>query len=86
MIVSASEDYGYEKDDILADAISSFAVFASSVGQIAGPIFVGLLTDYIGLKTTCAIAAGINIVAGVIFAFVTKVFSFSEKKYKTRKS
>jgi hypothetical protein len=40
MIKSASEDYGYEKDDILTDVISSFCVFGCSIGEIAG-----VLTD-----------------------------------------
>jgi MFS family permease len=84
MIVSASRDYEYKNDDILTDTISSFSVFAFSIGEIVGPIFAGLLTDAIGIQDTCVIASAINVTFGLIFALGTGVFSCSRKKYKKR--
>jgi MFS family permease len=82
MLKSASEDYGYENDDILTDVISSFCVFSDFLGEIAGPIFAGVFADLIGFKSTCAIAGGINLLSGIIFAIGTGASSFFQERKK----
>jgi hypothetical protein len=75
MIKSAIQDYGYENDDILNDVVSSFSSFSCASGDVVGPIFAGILTDSIGFKSTCAIAAGMNLVSGIAFAIGTGTLS-----------
>jgi MFS family permease len=67
MIKSATIQYGYPKDDILTDVISSFGVIAQALGQIAGFLYAGLFAEVIGIDNAFLGAAGFFLCVGVCF-------------------
>ena len=52
LIQIANESYGYEKDDILSDSISSLSNISCNLGEIVGPVITGLLIGFIGFEET----------------------------------
>ena len=86
MLKSAVECYGYQENDVLNDIISSFATFGGALGEIFGPLFVGIASDFLGVETSCAITALINFVFAFVFFFGTgyleKVICCKKKNIK----
>ena len=86
MLKSAVESYGYKEDDVLNDIISSFATFGGALGEIFGPLFVGIVSDFYGIETCCAIAGLINFVFAFVFfigtGYLEKMICCKKKNIK----
>ena len=52
MIQIANENYGYEKDDMLSDSISSLSNISCNLGEIVGPVVTGVMIGFIGFEET----------------------------------
>lgn len=75
MVESANQDYGYEKDDLLSDAISSLSNIFCDAGEIVGPILTGVLVSLIGFELTSTILAFICLAYALIYFFCSGLFS-----------
>ena len=73
MLKCACEVYGYENDDLLTDAISSFCVIGCSSGEILGPLFSGFVSHWLGIETSCNILSLTTFGFTLIFAIVTEI-------------
>ena len=84
MLKSACSDYNFPNDDILTDAISSFSVIFFSIGEIIGPLYAGSMSNWLGIETTCTIAALITFTFTLIFMIVSGVIPFWLSSHKRK--
>ena len=73
MLKCACGVYGYENDDILNDAISSFCVIGCGIGEILGPLYSGFVSDWLGIETSCNILSLATFGFTIVFAVTTEV-------------
>ncbi|OMJ70294.1 hypothetical protein SteCoe_31760 [Stentor coeruleus] len=72
---SACEDYGYKKSDMLDEQICSYSVTACGIGEIIGPIYAGMVTDFYGIEICCVLISGVSVVYCIIFIIGTGMVS-----------
>ena len=75
MIKSATISYGYANDDILNDVVSTFTVVATAVGEILGPLFAGLISDWAGIENACTLAGLLFFTLCIAFVLATGLFT-----------
>lgn len=82
MVETASEDYGYERDDLLSDAISSLSNMFCDVGEITGPVLTGVFVSLIGFELSSTALGFICFGYALVYLFFSGLFS----KWVGRKS
>ena len=75
MIRTATEDYGYAKDDILIDNLSALCNIACNTGEIIGPLFSGTVSEMIGFENSSALVALACFIYTGIYFFGSGLFS-----------
>ena len=65
--------YGYEYNDLLLDGVTALTNFFSNIGEISGPIFAGLLSDYFGFSTGFAIISGMSFILFLLFVRISNL-------------
>ena len=80
-IINYSTDvYGYEYNDILLDRITSLTNFFSNIGEIFGPIFAGLLSDYFGYSSGFAIISGISFILFLLYIIISNLKTYPKNR------
>ncbi|OMJ66980.1 hypothetical protein SteCoe_35989 [Stentor coeruleus] len=72
---SAGEDYGYKRSDMLDEQICSYSVTACGIGEIIGPIYAGMVTDFYGIEMCCVLISGASVVYCITFIIGTGMIS-----------
>lgn len=71
---SVIQDYGYEHDDIIDERICGYAVTACAIGEIIGPMYAGMVSDFFSIETCCVIASGATFVYLIVYIFGSGYF------------
>ena len=75
MVETANQDYGYEKDDLLSDAISSLSNMFCDAGEIVGPVLTGVLVSLVGFELTSTFLAFTCFLYALVYFFCSGLFS-----------
>ena len=65
--------YGYKYNDLLLDGIASLTNFFSNIGEIFGPIFAGLLSEYFGYSAGFTIISAFSLVLFLFYFIVSSL-------------
>lgn len=82
MVETANQDYGYERDDLLSDAISSLSNMFCDVGEITGPVLTGVFVSLIGFELSSTALGFICFGYSLLYLFCSGLFN----KWVGRKS
>ena len=73
MLKVSAVDYGVNHDDVLIDHISSLGIIACNIGEMIGPVYAGVSSDWLGIENCCNIAALATFIFAIISCFGTNL-------------